>query len=200
MFIPAVPEAELITRLISGDERAFEEMVRAHTSMLLHAAVRRVGDKEEAEDMVQEIFLKLWENRASLNVDVPLEAYLRTCLKFRIIRLAYRNKLHEKVLSGMKEQMDNVSDDCFSLLMAAEIEQLLTQTSSQLPETMFKIFQMRQRGIAIREIASTMDVAEQTVKNYYSEALRRLREVVLSHYPDIHPGLLSVTFYCLTQY
>lgn len=182
----------LIHELISGKEEAFIKVVKTYTDMLLHTAAKRVKDKAQAEDLVQDIFLKLWENRKKVKIGVSLEAYLRTCLKYRVIRLAYREKLREDVMYEMQHRVESVSDDGFNMLITGDLERVLEQVSSELPENMSKIFSMRQQGVSIKEISSKLNVAEQTVKNYYGEALRRFKEVILARYPDLNPILLSI--------
>lgn len=78
-------DADLIAQLRLGDENAFTEIYRRYWEVLLNTAYQRLRSKEDAEEVVQEIFVNLYFRRNEIDPKSTLEAYLKTALKFKVI-------------------------------------------------------------------------------------------------------------------
>ena len=94
-------DADLITQLRLGDENAFTEIYNRYWEILLNAAYQRLRSREDAEEVVQEIFVNLYFRRAAIDPKSTLEAYLKTALKFKVIDAYRLQQLHYKHIDNL---------------------------------------------------------------------------------------------------
>lgn len=163
----------------------FEQLFNTYWEDLYRLAYHRVQDAKEAEDMVQDIFANLWERRQSLEIAVSFQSYLRTALKYHIIKRAANADLRKRTLTHLLQQMEQVEISVLDMLSAGEVRRTLDTAIQHFPKNMRDIFLMRANEFTVAEIAQALGLSEQTVKNNTTEALRRLRMVLAKKHPDI---------------
>lgn len=169
----------LIASLKNDDPLAMNHIFSVHWETIFDAAFRKVGDEDIAQDITQEIFISLWENRQTLDVEGSLSGYLYGAVKFKVINY-YRSKAtkenHHAEFSALlaQQQFTNTADQNLNLQDASrEIEAAL----QRLPERMrLVIFMSRKEDKSIKEIAEELNVSAQTVKNQITAAMKILRE------------------------
>jgi RNA polymerase sigma-70 factor (ECF subfamily) len=163
-------------KIISGDKKAFETLFNEYYDRLAYFAFQYLKDKENAEDVVQELFAKLWINRQQLSVETSINSYL-----YGAVRNACLNQLkHQKVkeahiASGI---FPVVSDNFISnQIDANELEKLIQSCIIDLPPERRKIFLLsREQGLKYQEIAEKLGVSVKTVEAQMGKALRFFRE------------------------
>lgn len=170
-------ETVLIDRLQQQDEAAFEQVFKKNFRSLHGYACTMVKDVQVAEEMVQNVFLRLWEKAARLNIAGSVEAYL-----FRAVHNECLNHLkHLKVREAHKLYVSHRSEHASGelpakQLQAKEIESRLSAALAELPEQCRTIFQLsRFEELRYREIADTLGISVKTVENQMGKALRILR-------------------------
>lgn len=169
--------------LRSTDEQtAFKTVYNRYWEQLYKKALRRLGNNADAQDAVQEVFVSLWRNRDTIEVENTLAPYLFTALKYCIISQVYRKaKKGITVPLGLKE-LERLEVTTEELLEYKELQQFLNNEVAALPERMREIYRLsRIEHLQIAEIATRLNISEQTVKNTLSITLKRLREK-LAHY------------------
>ena len=169
-------DTELVERLQKGDVEAFDMIYEKYSMNLYSFGLKYLRSKDESEELVQSVFLKLWENYKNLNKDLSFKSYLFTiayndiCKLFR--KRNYRQKfidetLHENYLSTSEMEQ---SIDYKSVL------DLVQQIINKLPKRQKSIFlKSRQEGKSTKEIAEEIGLSPGTVDNYISEALKFIR-------------------------
>jgi len=172
-------DAELLRAIRDDDTSAFKVLYDRYWENLYLKACQRV-DKDEAKDLVQEVMTTLWRRRKDIFTyeDGEIGRYLFTAVKYRVIsHYAYTNaevknsNLFE-VLSG------NVTTNT---LEVKELSEFIESEINRLPARMQQIFRMsRQDDLSIADIATKLNLSEQTVKNQLTEALKRLRMSIKS--------------------
>ncbi|MFC3197624.1 RNA polymerase sigma factor [Parapedobacter deserti] len=183
---------QVIDELSAGNRHAFAFVVRTYSRQLLQSAFRYTKDQCQAEDLVQDIFMDLWERRGKLRITTSLNAYLNSMLKHRFLRLVARSNLHEQAMAHLLQRIDQMENVILDAMDASDLQQTLSAAVDRLPENMRKIFYLRSEDFTLREIAQALGLAEQTVKSYHSELNRRIREAVLARHPDISHSLLAL--------
>jgi RNA polymerase sigma-70 factor (family 1) len=170
-------ETELIASLKRGSVTAFECLFEIYSQKLYRFSYSYLKSETEAEDIVQEVFLKIWQNRSSLKTDTSFQSYLFT-IAFHAIQKSFNKKA--------KQQQFRL--DLFEMLAAENTileEQLnfetilskLNQLIEQLPTRRKEIFLKRKKeGKSIQLIASEMGISEKTVENQITEAMHSLRK------------------------
>lgn len=173
-------DAELLRAIREDDTSAFKVLYDRYWESLYLKACQRV-DKDEAKDLVQEVMTTLWRRRKDIFTyeDGEIGRYLFTAVKYRVIsHYAYTNA--EVKNSGLFEVLSGQVTT--NTLEVKELSEFIESEINRLPARMQQIFRMsRQDDISIADIASKLNLSEQTVKNQLTEALKRLRTSIKSN-------------------
>lgn len=189
----------LIARITEDDELAFNQLFDLYWEKLYRIAWARVTDTQVAQDIVQELFIKLWQRRKSLDIKGSVEAYLYTATKLSIIS-HFRAKSKEDLrLQDAATRMDIIHHAVGELEDYLLLEKLIEDTVIKMPELLQQVYTMRNESKSIKEIAADLGIAEQTVKNYTAEVLRRLRMVIQEKYPEKCSAYLSILLVILNK-
>jgi RNA polymerase sigma-70 factor, ECF subfamily len=162
--------------LAKKDESAFEKVFKTYFKYLHAYAFTILKDEAEAEEMVQQVFFKLWERTETLSISGPVAAYL-----YRAVHNESLNYLkHQKVRSNHRlhvaYSMKNETDHAAKKVAVGELEKKLHEALNDLPEQCRTIFQMsRFDEMKYREIADKLDISVKTVENQMGKALKILR-------------------------
>lgn len=181
-------EKGLVQQLQADDAAAFEEVFRLYWKPLYLAAYKRLHNRQEAEDIVQEVLAGVWQRRAGLHTESSLSGYLFTALKYRIISF-YAKVKPERFQGEILEQLLNrQTDDHYAQLLSEELKGLLLQEIQKMPANMQQVYQLtRDQHYSIKEVAQKLGLSEQTVKNLTTASSKRLRKIVEHYYSDQSP-------------
>lgn len=178
--------------LRQGDEAAFDAVFRQWYAPLCHYAARLTdGDMDEAEDLVQQVFVKIWEQRGRLDIAWSLKAYLyKTVHNAALNRLRAANT-RSKYFDYNATQLENTSvqpDDT-----SGELAERLQKALDLLPPQCRHVFELsRFEELKYREIADQLGISIKTVETQMGKALRILR-LQLADY------LVTVLWFCCTM-
>lgn len=178
---PNINNELFLSLLEKGEKCAFETLFRLYFPKLVQIAKGYLVYQQEAESIVQNVFLKIWENKESLGDVSNINNYLYTMTK----NLCLDQLRHEKV---KRNYIDNsfrikseiqykfIQDEAASLLLENELESKIIQSIELLPEKCKNIFKKsRLEGLKHSEIAAQMGVSHKTVDNHIATALRHMR-------------------------
>jgi RNA polymerase sigma-70 factor (family 1) len=159
-----------------GDEASFERVFRTHYARLCAFASTFIDDKDEAEEIVQTMFCRLWEQRESLDITISVQAYLfrsvrNACLnhiKKMQIRETYKVMNLENLNQNPEFQPDRTTH--------SELSKKIEQAIADLPEQCRLIFKLsRFEELKYKEIAEQLGISIKTVENQMGKALKVLR-------------------------
>ncbi|GAA4317941.1 RNA polymerase sigma-70 factor [Mucilaginibacter gynuensis] len=175
----------IIANLKQGDADAFSYVFDQYWQQLFRAAYKRVADDQLAQDIVQDVFLQLWDRRETLNMDSEtLEFYLLRAVRNKVIDHYNSTQVKEDVLQKIMYRMETMSQDNHDLKRYLELEEFVNDHIDTFPETMRAVFLMRSDKFTVRQIALALNLAEQTVKNNITEATKRLRAALSKKFSD----------------
>lgn len=186
-------DTAMIEELRNGNVAAFEILFQQYWQPLYRAAYKRLHNRTEAEDIVQEVLTSVWQRRTALNIhkNSTLGAYLFTALKYRIISFYARvqpERFQGEVLETLLQMQ---ADDQYSQLITMELNQLLQQELSTMPANMQQAYRLtRMEDHSVKEAATILGLSEQTVKNLASASGKQLRKVVERYYAGHTPQAL----------
>ncbi|WPU97090.1 sigma-70 family RNA polymerase sigma factor [Mucilaginibacter sabulilitoris] len=187
-MIKSLPDEELLKRIQLDDQQAFSVIVYRYNLKLYRIVQNRVRMEDDAKDIIQEIFISLWNNRHNIQT-TALYPYLSRSAFYAVIDWQL---LHKKNLSRHHLLLENEEPAVFSIenqVIADELRQELLEEVEKMPDTTKAVFRMsRIDQKSVKEIATVLHLSEQTVKNNISVALKQLRRRMVS-------DKLSLLFY-----
>jgi RNA polymerase sigma-70 factor (ECF subfamily) len=180
--IHQIPEEELLSRLKTGDMKAFESLYKSFHKMLWHYAKEMLKDKDEAEDTVQQIFIRIWEKRDSILISTSFKSYLFTSVRnacLKKMEKAVREKASDPLESTEMERVGKAQDPA----QFKDLQSAIQQSIESLPERCKLVFKLsRFGGLTYVEIAKELDLSVKTVENQMSKALQTLRQDLKHHF------------------
>ncbi|GGA98724.1 RNA polymerase sigma-70 factor [Puia dinghuensis] len=172
---------QLLLLLKSDDEAAFTEIYQRYWRKLFVVVMHRLGNTEEAREIVQDIFCHLWNKRHSLQLDYSLNTYLSAAAKYEVINRLARKDRQQRLQNRLSQNWNEATENTDDQLQFHELQDQLATLVRALPEKCRIVFQLsRDKGYSQKMIASELGIAEKTVEAHLANALRKLR-TGLSH-------------------
>ncbi len=170
-------EPQLVKSLSNGNLLAFNTLFFEYSGRLYRFALGYLKSSVEAEEVVQEVFTKIWEKRADLNEDLSFKSYLFT-ITFNMIKKHFRTKTQiSKYLNS--ETNDDLDMQTSQKVTYDSLYQFITGLVDQLPERRKIIFiKSRFDGLSIKEIAEELGISHKTVENQLTIALKFIRNSI----------------------
>ncbi|MDB4924225.1 sigma-70 family RNA polymerase sigma factor [Mucilaginibacter sp.] len=191
--------ADQVNELRQGNEKAFEAIFHRYWEQLFAAAHKRLQDEQQAQDIVQDVLIQLWNSRASLNLQPEyLEYYLLKAVKNRVINYYHSEKVKERILQEQRDRFEAISQNDISLPAYQQLEEFLHTQIEALPVTMRSVYKLKDKEYTVQEIACNLNLAEQTVRNNITEAQHRLRKAIKAKFRTEY-SLLIFLFVLLTK-
>jgi len=163
------------------DKASFKWLFELHYSALCNFAYRIIHDLDKAEDIVQDTFVKIWNNTELLDSQKNIDSYLYTMVRNRALEVLRRESISQKVNQQIEylKQYDNNDD-----ILEDEIEKFLLLEKiyvsiRQLPPKCAEVFTLSKiNGLTYSQIADRMNISVKTVENHMSKALKMMRELL----------------------
>lgn len=194
MRIKEKTDTELASLLTLNDEAAFSELYVRYKDKLYYFCLHLLKSKEEASDIVQEIFIRIWESRNFINPDLSFSSFLYTMARNRILNYFRDIDIDEKVKEILATQKITEEEAIDSKIIYTEYQVILQNAISQLPPQRRKIFNMsRIESMSHKEIAAELGISVNTVQEHISEALKFIK-AYFSKYADMSISLLLAAF------
>lgn len=189
-------ERRLIAGLLRDDESAFCELYALYKNRLMYFAMKFLKSREFAEDVFQDAFVSVWQNRRFLNPDSPFAPYIYTIVKNRILNLLAgidkEQELKNFILSGSVDS-DNGTEN---KVLDADLNAVLAKALEHLTPQQRRIFELSRKEMkSHKEIAEMLDISVYTVQQHISASLKTIRAYLVK-YSGTYADLLLLLF-CL---
>ena len=167
--------SSLLQAMQRGDESAFDTLFRAYYTPLCHYACPMTGgDMDEAEDIVQQVFVKFWEQRAALDVQWSVKAYLYKMVHNRCLNRMRDARIREQYKVHNAEQLERAHDPQPGA--ETELGERIQKALATLPTECRRVFELsRFEELKYREIADQLGISIKTVETQMGKALRLMR-------------------------
>lgn len=176
-------DKELLNRMAQGDNEAFTTVYKRYWEDLFVTAARMLREKKEASDIVQDVFLSLWNRRGELNITGSLAAYLHTGVRYQCTHYIEKNITRKGYLAYLVETVDNYcSEDASNALQLKELQQILHKTVNSMPPKMQVVYKLSRHELRNhKEIAKDLNISVETVKKHIQHALHQIKAALVSH-------------------
>lgn len=170
-------DQELLFLLKEGEHAAFTEIYNRYNGLLYVFTYKRLKSREEAKDLIHELFLGLWTNRKALNANTILPAYLYTVARNKIINLISHQKIATRYIDSFQSYLDEMcSNNTDYLVRHNELSAFIEAEIANLPPRMQLVFELsRKTNLSRKEIADQLNVSEETIKSQMHSALKILK-------------------------
>jgi RNA polymerase sigma-70 factor (family 1) len=169
-------ESRWVAALKNGNAQAFDELFRLYGKRLYHFSLGYLKSKIDAEEVVQEVFMKIWHNRSSLNPELSFNAYL--------FKIAYRHIAERfRKITQEKKYLHDIASE--TLVFTADMDErsnyqslleLVERLIQKLPERQKEVIILRRiEGLSVADIAARLDISPKTVEHHITEALKNIK-------------------------
>lgn len=169
-------DTELLTLLKSGSIGAYNEIYHRYKWVLYLHALKRIRNREEAKDLVQDLFITLWDKRKEIELKTHLSGYLYTAVRNRVLKRIAHEKVESNYFTSLKDAMN--AEICMTDHRVRErsLAAIIEKEIDELPEKMKQVFILsRKHHLNHREISQQLGIEETTVKRQISNAIKILR-------------------------
>lgn len=176
-------DRRVVELLKQGDAETFEKVFFSFAERIYYFAMRYMRNQHDAEEIVQEVFVKLWENRSNLNDQLSFSGYLFTIARNTIFN-QNRKKVNEQAYQEyVKVFLENSTRRTEEDLIYSDIKGIVDKVVEDLPPQRKLIYKMsREKGLSYKEIAEELKLSERTVETHIRLALKTLTQVLDEHY------------------
>jgi RNA polymerase sigma-70 factor (family 1) len=181
LTIGNVGDPALLTRIASGDEGAFRQVYVFYYKRLYQFAYALVKTREPAEEIVEDVFVRIWQQRETINSIQNLRVYLYTAIKNSAL-----NYLSQKARQSITEPFDHIhitvgnsTDTPEQILITAEMQQKIQTAVEALPPRCKMIFKLvREDGLKYKEIAGILNISVNTIDAQMAIAIKKITAAI----------------------
>jgi RNA polymerase sigma-70 factor (ECF subfamily) len=169
-------DRELSLLLREGDKGAYAEIYNRHKNLLQNHLYKKLGNSEEVKDVLQDLFVKLWVNKADMPLTDNLPGYLFCAARNRVFNHLSHKKVESKYISSIHTFINENNYTTDLLIREREFAQVIRQEIEALPSKMREVFVLSRDGhLSHEEIGKHLSISPQTVSKQISNALKILR-------------------------
>jgi len=169
-------------KLNTIDKTGFELLFRTHYSNLCSYANNFLKDVDASEEVVQEVFFRLWTGRETLQIRTSVESYLFRAVRNSCLNVVRHMNVREEYRAAMKHELQELNGE--DTMVVGELQQKIREAIGKLPMERRKVFILsRYEALTYPEIAARLGISVKTVENQMGKALRTLREELSEYLP-----------------
>lgn len=169
-------DEELYALFKQGDKKAFMEIFERYYSLLIIYADKRLKNRPEAEDVVQEVYTSLWNRRDTVQIESSLASYLYRAVRYQILDIFTHKKVEDRYLASLEPYAASFSEQTDYRVREKEIMEIIDRQIELLPTKMREVFLLsRRENLSHREIAEVLGTTEENVARHITRALKVLR-------------------------
>ncbi|MFV0505362.1 MAG: RNA polymerase sigma factor [Bacteroidales bacterium] len=186
--------SELIELLSRGDERAFDSIYRMYVHRLMGFVLKYVENQEDAKEIVQEVFVKIWDKRDKIKDASTFESFIFT-ITYNASISHIRKELQErrKMAEFQKQMVEESQDAPYSDIEFKEFRARLDTLIAKLTPRQQEVFQLsREEGLSHEQIADKLGISKNTVKNHIVSIINFLKINIVTLLVVLHLCLLSL--------
>jgi RNA polymerase sigma-70 factor (family 1) len=179
---PLFDDLDLLKKVAGGDERAFEIIYKRYTKKVYAFALKILHSPSLAEEVAQEVMLKLWRMGAALTSINNLESYLRTSSRNLSLNLLRRQEVESRANAHLGIAWEEENNETVELVLLNDTRRILDDAVALLPHQQREVYKLcHQQGLKYDEVAEKLNLAPSTVATHMKLALKFLRSYLRKH-------------------
>jgi RNA polymerase sigma-70 factor (family 1) len=167
-------DLQLLDKLKSGDEDALTLIYKKYWQPLFTSGYNILKDRQACEDIIQELFIRLWNNRHAIEITVSLKAYLYASMRYEVYRQIRAGAVRADIFDDLHERLPATAT--YGNIEYKELIAQVNMVVDTLPEKCREVYKLsREEYLTHKEIAGRLNISTKTVENHLTKALRQLR-------------------------
>lgn len=170
-------DASMVTLLREGNEEAFSLLYRKYASKMYHVCRKMGLGHEDAEGVVQDVFITVWRTRTSLDDSLSFNAYLISIVRSMVIKYfkkRLRSSAYQQYITCTSSGLSNDTED---YIIFTELDEWSSRMIERLPASQKQVFMMKNKeNLSTEEIARKLNISKRTVENQVYRATKWLKE------------------------
>lgn len=176
-FYENISDSELAIRLRSGEKAAYQELFERYAPRIYQFSLSYLKNKSDAEELIQDVFLKIWEKREMLDHNKSIKSLIFKISVNTIYDFIRRKNIESAFNDFAKLNFEPGTNETWHSVILEDLKQNLQTLILQLPEQQRKIFEMsKNEGLNSDEIALRMNLSKRTVENHLYRAVSFLKQ------------------------
>ena len=168
----------------NGNKKAFDWIYDQYNEFLYNFVFGFLKNKEESEEVVQEVFIKIWTTRTQLNPEKSIKSFIFTLAKNMVFNKLKKMEVEEKHRNSLKNTSLNIANDIEENINFEELTAVYHNAINNLPTKRREIYLLnREEELSYKEIAMMLHISVNTVKDQISKALKEIRRIVKLNHP-----------------
>jgi RNA polymerase sigma-70 factor (ECF subfamily) len=172
-----IRDTEIIGRIRQGDAIQFESLFRSSYISLVRYAKTLIKDHDTAEEIVQDLFFRLWKDKEKIKIESSLNGYLFRSIHNSCLHFIEHSRVVERHAEEMSYNQTDNQENPSDILLYKELQAKIARILERLPERCGRIFYMsRFEGLKYNEIAEKLSISVKTVESNMGKALKEFRK------------------------
>lgn len=189
-------EKRLLLLISQDDTEAFSALFQLYKDKVYTIAFKLTGSTFTSEEVVQDIFMKLWIKRKMLSEVEHFSAWFNTIIRNHLFSLIKKQAARENREIAFANKIPTIYNNADQHILLKETEELLEKALYTLPPQQYKIYRLiKESGMKKEEVASRLNLSTETVKSHLSKAIKNIRAYCLTHMDN--PAILILLFSAL---
>lgn len=173
----------LIIQIRKGNKLAFSQLFRLYYPKIFSFINQLLKDRLLAEEITQDVFLRLWINREKINLDLSFDSYLFTIAKNIVLNFFKKKKIEQRYIDRTLRNFETSYVDAEEDFYFKDLLSLIEQAVSEMPPQQQKVFRLsREEGLLHAEIAEKLGISKRTVERHIYSSLVFLRKIIEKNY------------------
>ena len=183
-------DADLARRVKSGEKNAYQLLFEKYAPKIYHFSLSYIGNESDSEELVQDVFLKLWEKREILDSTKNIKAYIFKIAINAIYDFVRRKNITNAFNDFVKNSYDPQLNDTWDTVVFNDLKDSIDKLIARMPEQRRRVFHLsRIKGLSNDEIAQKLNISKRNVENQLYRTIKYLKE----HYAN--ESLISLLFF-----
>lgn len=176
-------DEDLLQRIIKGDTVAYATVYELFKDLVFAFAYSLIKDRDTAEEVVQQVFFKLWEKREQIDIKQSFPAYIKRITYNHIIDFFRKVKRDTQLQAELQRNMESLCDSHQDMLIRKDLETVYRTAIDMLPAQKKNVYLLaKEENMSYDEIAAEMNISKNTVRNHMTIAIQFVRDYVSKHY------------------